>query len=176
MSAQEIIFRRAGTADAALLSRTRQKAWAATYRGIYPDEWIDNYDFAAQQARERARLEDPEYHAYAAMDMDKAVCAGYFSYGPPLHGAYKDFALCLNSLYFLPEYQRRGLGSRVFALLRQRARENGLDRFFCGCNLHNRPARRFYEAMGGRIGRTDGGHPNRAEDQVYFEFYLGEPK
>ena len=174
MSAQEIVFRRAGMADAALLSRTRQSAWAATYRGIYPDEWIDGYDFAAQAVRERARLQQPGYEAYVAMDGGE--CAGYFSYGPPVHGAYKDFALCLNSLYFLPGYQRRGLGSRVFAQMRQAARSRGLDRFFCGCNLHNEPARRFYEAMGGKAGKTDGGHDNRAEDQVYFEFYLGEPK
>lgn len=46
--------------------------------------------------------------------------------------------------------------------------------FFCGCNVHNLPARRFYEKMGGVVGEIDDGHENLAEDQMYFEFCTGE--
>lgn len=103
-----------------------------------------------------------------------AQCAGYFSYGAASHGGYKDFSFCLNSLYLLPPYQHMGLGRRIFAQVRQAARERKLDSFFCGCNVHNLPARRFYEKMGGVVGEIDDGHENLAEDQMYFEFCTGE--
>ena len=131
MMEQNLFIRRAVVTDAELLAETRRSAWDATYRGIYPDAWIDEYD-------------------------------------------YKDFSFCLNSLYLLPPYQHMGLGRRIFAQVRQAARERKLDSFFCGCNVHNLPARRFYEKMGGVVGEIDDGHENLAEDQMYFEFCTGE--
>lgn len=168
----KITVRRAGVSDAALLAQTRKKAWAATYRGIYPDEWIDHYDEAAHTAKELARLQRPGNEVWLVMDND--ICAGYFSYGAPNYGAYRDFAFCLNALYLLPGYQRKGLGRRIFKQVRAAADACGQSRFFCCCNAHNLPAQAFYRAMGGRLGRCDTGHENHAEDQLYFEFYTGE--
>lgn len=37
-------FRRASPEDARLLAETRRRAWDTTYRGIYPDAMIDEYD------------------------------------------------------------------------------------------------------------------------------------
>ena len=172
ISSCAVRFFRAQAQDAELLSRMRQKAWSACYRGIYPDERIDGYDFAAHAARDRVRISSGQQTIWLLMDGES--CGGYFYYGPPEHGAYREFSLCLNALYILPEYQRQGLGRRVFAKLHDVCRERKLRGFFCGCNLHNLPARQFYAAMGGSIGRVDAGHACRADDQVYYEFYVGE--
>ena len=45
-------FRRATVDDVRTLTETRQKVWATTYRGIYPDEMIDQYDFDCHAARD----------------------------------------------------------------------------------------------------------------------------
>ena len=156
--------------DAPLLARTRQKAWAATYRGIYPDEWIDAFDLARHTEKDRRRIENPENRVYLAMDGDD--CVGYAYFGPLTRGQYKDFQICLNSLYFLPGYQGKGLGRRVLALLTAECRRRGFDKFFCGCNAHNLNARALYEHMGGVLGAQSVGHENQAEDQVYYEFSL----
>ena len=136
---------------------------------------IDN--FLANLPEEKPHRPKPvdastDYMAYLVMDGGQ--CAGYFSYGAASHGGYKDFSFCLNSLYLLPPYQHMGLGRRIFAQVRQAARERKLDSFFCGCNVHNLPARRFYEKMGGVVGEIDDGHENLAENQMYFEFCTGE--
>ena len=168
-----ITFRLATPEDAELLSKTRQKVWDATYRGIYSDEKIDNYDFARLIARDKARIANPDNTYYLVMDGE--LCAGYFYYGPEQNGGqYKDFQLCLNSLYFLPAYQGMGLGSRVFAHMRQVCRERGLHKFFCTCNIHNKKAQGFYEKMGGIVGCIDGNHADKADDQMYFEFTIGD--
>ena len=70
MMEQNLFIRRAAVTDAELLAETRRSAWDATYRGIYPDAWIDEYDLAEQTQRERARLEQTDYMAYLMQSED----------------------------------------------------------------------------------------------------------
>lgn len=165
-----IVFQEAVPEDASILTEIRRRCWDATYRGIYPDEMIDDYEYSSHSARDFARISDPENVVWLVMD--GADCVGYLYVGPCAYGPYKDFAFCLNSLYFLPEYQHIGLGRRAFALVAAECRRRGYEKFFCGCNAHNRSARAFYEHMGGVLGAESAGHKNKAEDQVYYEFYL----
>ena len=167
-------FVKVGPESAAIMAATRPIVWAETYRGIYSDQKIDDYNLAWYTARDRKRMMDPEQTFFLAMDKDR--CVGYFHYGPPHIPPYKDFVLCLNSLYFLKEYKGQGLGKRVFAHLRQVCRERGLDKFFCQCNCHNLPAQGFYEKMGGILTVRDDGHEDKGLDQLTYEFYLGEEK
>lgn len=167
-----VVFVKVGADAAELMARTRQQVWTETYRGIYSDRKIDDYDLDFYTARDRGRMLDPRQTFYLAMDGGR--CVGYFHYGPPHIPPYKDFALCLNSLYFLKEYKGQGLGKRVFAHLRHVCRERGLDKFFCQCNCHNLPAQGFYVKMGGILTVCDDGHEDNAQDQLTYEFYLGE--
>lgn len=160
-----IIFRPASACDARLWAETRQRAWSATYRGIYPDSWIDQYDYAGKEQFDAGRLADPNIFSFLVMDGE--TCAGYFSYGPVAAGAFY-----LRSLYLLPEYQGRGLGRRIFAHLRAACFRLGYPGFYCHCNAHNTPARGFYAHMGGILVSIDGGHKNKAEDQCRYEFSL----
>ena len=165
-------FRLARPDDAPILTATRQKVWDATYRGIYPDEMIDDYAFETHLARDGKRIADPRNTVWLAMDGDN--CVGYLYVGPCGYGQYKDFDFCLNSLYFLPPYQGKGLGRAAFELAAAECRRRGFDKFFCGCSAYNHRARGFYEHMGGVLGAQSVGHGNRAQDLVYYEFCLGE--
>ena len=49
-------FTPASPADAPLLGRLRQRCWAAAYRGVYPDDMIDRFDYAWHEARDLARI------------------------------------------------------------------------------------------------------------------------
>lgn len=166
-----IYFKKATYDDLPMLAATRQKVWATTYRGIYPDAMIDNFDTQWHIARDQRRMEDPKQEFFLVMDDEN--CVGYFYYGTP-HVAYKDFEFCLNSLYFIEEYRGKGLGTKVFEQVRKVCKERGIDKFFNGCNIHNLPAQAFYRKMGGIVGLIDDGHTNKAEDQMYFEYYLGD--
>ena len=160
-----VVFRRALPEDAYLWATTRQKAWAATYRGIYPDDWIDNYDLAGKTAKDRKNLDDPAIISYVAMDEE--LCVGYFSYGPTENGAFY-----LRNLYFLPGYQGMGLGRRAFSCLQNDCIRLGFSEFYVHCNYHNLPARRFYEHMGGIYTGNNGFHENKAEDQCRYDYRI----
>lgn len=166
----DAVFRIAVPADAPVLTQTRRKAWESTYRGIYPDEMIDQFDFAYYLAKDEKRIADPDQLVFLLMDAER--CGGYLCMGPPAYGPYKDFRFCLNALYLLPAYQGLGYGRQAFALAAEECRRRGMQKFFCGCNAHNLKARSFYGHMGGHLGRARLGHKNRAMDQVYYEFTL----
>ena len=165
-----IFFRKAETWEAPILTETRRKAWDATYRGIYPDEMIDQFDFSYYLKKDEARIMDPKQLVFLLMDGDR--CGGYLCVGSPAYGAYKDFGICLNALYLLPDYQGRGFGRQAFEIVSGVCRQKGFHKFFCGCNAHNYKARSFYGYMGGHLGAARIGHRNKALDQVYFEFSL----
>ena len=166
------ILRPARPEDAPLITNTRRAVWEQTYRGIYPDEKLDHYDHEHHLQRDTQLLSDPLQHYYLFFDGDR--CVGYFSFGPYNYGTYKDFTLCLNSLYVLDGCKGRGLGRMAFSTLRAYAREQGIDRFFCGCNVHNLRAQGFYRHMGGQTGEICTGHADKSEDIIYFEFYTGD--
>ena len=155
-----------------MITKTRRTVWEQTYRGIYPDEMIDSYDFRHHLQRDQSRISSPEHRYYLFLDGGK--CIGFFSFGPANYGPYKDFTLCLNSLYICQEYKGMGLGKRAFSVLRGYAAEQGIRKFFCGCNLHNERAQGFYCHMGGVAGLISTGHENRSQDIIHFEFYLGD--
>ena len=160
-----IRFQRAVPADTACLTAARKKVWASTYRGIYPDSMIDQYDWEFHMAKDRKKLEDPSLHTFLVMDGDK--CVGYFSYGPDREGAF-----CLYSAYLLPAYQRKGLGRAMLAQAAAACRAQGYSIFYNHCNQHNAPARRFYEAMGGVLTWCSDVHENRSEDQCRYDYDL----
>ena len=137
--------------DAPVIAATRQIVWDQTYRGIYPDETIDNYNLEFYTCRDRQRMEEPDQHYYLFMDQNR--CVGYFSFGPYHYGVYKDFQVCLNNLYILEAYKGMGLGKQAFAILREYCHNHGIGKFFCGCNANNHPAIGFYRHMGFRTER-----------------------
>ena len=114
----KVTFKKAEPTDAPLLAATRQKVWAATYRGIYPDEMIDQYDLERYTAKDRERLQDPKRETYLLLDGE--ACVGYFSYGANARGKF-----CLYSIYLLPEYQRKGIGRAMMRQVASACREGG---------------------------------------------------
>lgn len=138
-----------------------------TYSDIYPAEWIDGFDFAASEARFRTIAADPDEQLYFIEIGGER--AGYLCFGKELETTLPEHSICINMLYLLRAYQRRGVGSLVFERVRAYCREHGQDRFYNGCNMHNESALKFYRAMGGKILIERGGHEDRALDQAIFE-------
>ena len=153
-----------------LLVKTRQKAWEATYRGIYPDEAIDEFDYLWHEKNERNRLKDPEYHCLLVME--GASCLGYVSYGnvPPVKEDGPSFRL--HSLYLLPELQGAGLGRTLIRHVKFACRQQGKGRFFLDCHPDNKRALGFYQHMGGYVTHVSPRHENPMEDSCTIEIYL----
>ena len=148
---------------AKIISELRHEIWSTTYRGIYSDERIDNYDYEEHRQRDLKRIQDSSCHVYLITDIDNPI--GYFTF-------LATETVYIQSLYIRQEYQRQGIGKQVFTFIREYCQTHGFDKFTCNCNSHNYPARDFYRSMGGTIIKRNEGHDDKYDDQVTFEFCI----
>ena len=125
----DIDFVPAKANDAAAISTLRQSIWDKTYRGIYPDTAIDNFDYDWHQQRDLKKISDPSFTVYLIRDGDEDI--GYFMFQNTGAGV----RLC--SLYVLQEYQHPGIGKLAFSILTDYCRKKGISSFTCDCNPHN---------------------------------------
>lgn len=63
------MFVEAGKNDALSIIGLRHKIWSTTYRGIYPDHMIDDFDWAWHEEKELSRINDPAYSVYLIQKM-----------------------------------------------------------------------------------------------------------
>lgn len=138
------------------------------YQGIYREEMLKNYDFNWHMASDSKNINNPDFQHFFIME-DTAII-GYLIFSERKPPVYKDFTVCLNSLYILPQYQKKGIGRKAFAMVESFCREKGAVKFYNQCHPLNRNALKFYEKMGGKVGFQDIGHDNKEEDCVWFEY------
>ena len=151
-----IDFVPAKAVDAAAISALRQRIWDTTYRGIYPDTVIDDFDRERHRRRDLQRIADPSFTVCLIKCGGEEI--GYLIFQDTGAGVW------LRSLYVLREYQHRGIGRQAFSILKDYCRERRIGRFACHCSPHSENAMRFYRRMGGAVTKTDTGHENRQED------------
>lgn len=163
-----VTFRLAGSEDAKKLAEIRCKSWKSAYRGIYPDEMLDCFDFAGHEKRFRKQIQDAQTAVYVIQSGGRAV--GYVTLSH--RDGYKNFKVCMDSLYLVPEAQGRGIGRAAVEFVREQCREMGYSKFYHSCNPHNHRACAFYAAMGGQVGDRDDHNQDPAWDQWYYEYRL----
>lgn len=156
-----VVFRRTREEDAAVIARLRQEIWATTYRGIYPDDMIDQFDYAWHIQKDAQRIKNPAYAVYLVMQEDQPV--GYITLhiSAPAH---------LLSLYLRQEYQHQGIGRRAFAFIREVFQALGVSTFTCACQPDNVHAMAFYHRCGGRVVGEDLSNEESWQNSVTFQF------
>lgn len=154
-------FLRARPGDEHILGQLRQQCWATTYRGIYPDDMIDQFDYVWHAERDLARINSARYDVFLIIDDISPIGYLNIEHGtPPL----------LYSLYLLPSHQRRGIGKMAFAHMRRFCQEQGQPFFLCHCQPENAGALAFYHRMGGVIVARDEENEEAFMNSVTFRF------
>lgn len=143
ITTKDIKFVSARITDAKIFGQLRNKCWQSTYRGIYPNEMIENFDFDFHLRQDTNRLCDKQYKNFLIKSNSTDV--GYMTLK-----FYKDF-LVIQSLYLLPNEQRQGIGSMAFQLVRRICIEHKMSYFICYCHPDNTKALTFYSKMGGVV-------------------------
>lgn len=157
----KIEFILANNEDAKIISELRHEIWGTTYRGIYSDERIDNYNYEEHRQRDLKRIQDSSYHVYLITDTNAPI--GYFAF-------LTTETVYIQSLYIRQAYQHQGIGKRIFTFVREYCSTHGFDKFICNCNSYNYPAQDFYHSVGGNVVNRNDGHDDKYDDQITFEF------
>ena len=148
--------------DASDIARLRQKVWADTYRGVFPDDMIDQFDFAWHTQQDRDRILRPDFRVYRIC-VSEGNSIGY------LVVRLSD-PILLHSLYLIPEFQHQGIGHQAFQQIYRLCREEGADHFICHCHPENQNAIRFYEGLGGVLIEKDMSYADRWQNSLVYQF------
>ena len=145
------------------LSYLKREIWNTTYRGIYDDSDIDNYDYVAREEKFKKLILDANQEVYVCKDNNKII--GYMVIGSPLHESLEGYELTINDLGVDINYRGKGIGKKFLQI----AKSKNKKLFNC-CNYYNENARKFYEKMGGTIVKTCLDENNKKYSQVYYVY------
>lgn len=157
-----ITYRKAEMSDCFSIATLKGIVWNTTYKGIYSDESLANYDVLKNQKIFEQIVNNPEIEVYVAINIDQIV--GFMTCGKP-YKPFADFQQEIGMLYILKEYQRQGIGKTFFNIARKQAVQNGYSKFCVAVNKKNYEAQKFYIKMGGNVIDTD-------ETQIRLSYIL----
>jgi GNAT superfamily N-acetyltransferase len=122
------------------------RAWQSAYRGLLPDEHLDNLSVQERAARFRRRSDAPDAPSTIVAIEDGAI-TGFATVGPSRDA---DARACgeLYALYVDPASSGRGLGRLLLSRALARLRERGCREAILWVLVGNEPAQRFYRADG----------------------------
>lgn len=147
---ENFVIRHAIIDDAAGIARVRAESWRAAYRGIVPDSYLDSIDVDEWAERQRRNMEEQPDNLVSLVAETQGLIAGWAASGPNRDPSL-DYAGELYTIYLLPEYQRRGIGSALIASSARWLVSQGMDSMILWVLEENHPARSFYEALGGQL-------------------------
>ena len=158
-----IVIRKAKESDCKQLSIIKKQVWNDTYRGIYSDEKLDNFEYHKHEEKFKSNIDG----LYVILEEEKLI--GYFSFSYPRY-EYKNYAYSLNSLYLLSCYKRKGIGRKVFEFIDNYCKENLINGFYTNCNKYNENALNFYLKMGGKVTNLVDEGEDKSTHQYFIEF------
>lgn len=161
------IIRLAVENDCKELSKLKKLVWETTYRGIYPDEKLDNYDYEKNEETFRKIINNNDIELYVIESNGNII--GYMDYGKP-STPFRDYKQEIGLLYLLKDYQKKGIGKKLFLLAYSKMKNKGYNNFFVSCNKYNLQAQKFYESMGGKIVHVDEDAIDKSISKIKYHF------
>jgi ribosomal protein S18 acetylase RimI-like enzyme len=137
--------------DAAAMAHVRVHAWQQAYRGILPDDLLDNMDEAVITKRWRTIvLAQPSPGVCNLVAEDETGLVIGFAAGGPERNADPEYPGEVYALYVLPGSQRRGAGKALVSAGVNFLLAQGWQELLIWVLEQNRSGRSFYEKLGGR--------------------------
>jgi GNAT superfamily N-acetyltransferase len=142
------IIRRAESDDAASIAEVHVTSWKTTYAGIIPQKVLSDLDQDERARRWRQIISDPEgRQSVFVVAMDNGQIIGFAS-AEAARGGDPAYEGEISAIYLLKEYQRLGIGRRLFLVAAQELAVRGVRSLLVRVLAAN-PSYRFYETLGG---------------------------
>jgi ribosomal protein S18 acetylase RimI-like enzyme len=140
------MIRFATVSDAPAIARVHVASWLSTYRGLLPEDFLESLSETNYTERWNRVIAEGTSKVVVAEDGNDVV--GFASGGRERAGE-QGFEGELYAIYVLDSSQRRGFGRELVRSMVDGLRELGLTNMIIWVLRDNRPARDFYERLGG---------------------------
>jgi len=140
-------IRRANKEDIKGVSRVYVDSWRTTYRGLVPDDYLDelSYEDAAKRWVDFLNNENEPFIYVAINDTGNIIG---FASGKRIDE--KNFDGELYSLYLLQECRGLGVGRQLISAIAKHFKEKGIYSMMVWVMKQNKSGLGFYERMGGK--------------------------
>ena len=109
----EYSIRKATKNDVKNLAILKQKVWDETYRGIYSDDIIDNFDYEKSEESFQSLINNKDISFYVVESNEELV--GYMDVGIPIR-KFDNYEQEIGLLYLRKDFQKIGIGKELFVL------------------------------------------------------------
>ena len=144
-----VLVRAALASDGAAIGRVHVESWLGTYRGVFPDEFLDALDAERRGRRWTERLAGAEgrpQEAVLVVEVD-GVVSGFSAIGPNQDGLGESVGEVW-SVYLHPDVIGWGVGRALFGAAVDLLRARGCQEAVLWVAEANVRARQFYERAG----------------------------
>ena len=124
-------------------------AWNETYKGIVPDEILDNMYLTEEERTNKSinRFDENNNHQFV-LEVDNKI-VGYMNVGPSDETEY-DKCGEIHALYIINGYKGDGFGKEMVKAGMEELKKMGYNIMLIGCLVGN-PTNGFYEHIGGEL-------------------------
>lgn len=127
--------------DKLAISKVYEESWKYAYRGIVPQDYLESIP----EGQWASNIEQADRKNLVMFEDDKMI--GTSSFGKSRVEEMNGFGEII-SLYFLPDYMRKGYGRLLLQAVVGELKKMGFDKVFLWVLEENRNARYFYEKCG----------------------------
>ncbi|MCH8622117.1 GNAT family N-acetyltransferase [Undibacterium sp. TS12] len=152
-SIKEISLRRATVDDAEAIAAVRVESWQATYRGMIPDDYLNEMRIEDSMLQWRQILQAMS-QAQDRICVYVAESEGHiigFASGMMLPEPKLDMQAELTAVYLRPAWQRSGIGRRMVQKVARTLQAQGAESLLVWVISGNAIARNFYEELGAEL-------------------------
>lgn len=142
-----MLIREATLEDASAIARVHVDSWRTTYQGIIPDSFLAGLSYERSEVMWQDILSKHTDFTYVAEE--EGILVGFANGGREREGN-MDYTGEIFAIYLLKEFQRKGIGRALVAALASRLIQAGMRSTLVWV-LEKNPARRFYEALEGKL-------------------------
>ena len=133
--------------DAPTIAHIRIATWRSAYRGIVPAAVLDNLSVDRATGFFEGCIADPDSPNRLLSGFADDTLRGFALWNP--HSEAPEYTAELRALYVLDQWQRSGLGRALLDAARRAMAAAGYRDMAVFTLEANRPARTFYERLGG---------------------------
>ena len=110
----DISFREATVSDCLAVARVHVQSWQESFAGIVPQTFLDKMSVEKRAKAFEKGFSAASYKMYVA-EVPRRGVVGFADFGEPRESI-DSYEGELYAIYLLPEFQRRGVGGRLFNL------------------------------------------------------------
>ena len=123
--------------------------WRAAYRGIVPDAHLDGLSYGESERLWQDAISTGDGRVFVAEDGGGVF--GFASGGPRerFSRELRGYEGELQTVYVLPSRKGTGAGRQLVRTVARHLADHGVNSMLLWVFTENRPARRFYESLGG---------------------------